>query len=163
MNRNLLSLAGLVIAIFSFTVGSSPAEARHCGRQRNRCCQQNGNNGWQQNSYSSYRQNRSWGNNCGQSSNCGYQQSFNSGSQQCGTNGCQQASFSTTTQYGNDNMANNGYAPNTAPPAVLNQSGISNTQPAPAPPVPVETPNQATVNSTPSAAPAKTTAPVPAT
>ena len=91
MNRKLLSLAGLVIAIFSFTVGSDQAEARHCGRQRNRCCQQNGNYGYQQNSYSGYRQNRNWGsncgNNCGQSGNCGYQQSFNNGSQQCGNNG----------------------------------------------------------------------------
>jgi hypothetical protein len=62
MNRKLISLAGVVVAVLSFTVGSTDAEARHC-RHRSRCCQrsciqqacntgcqQNANNGYQQTS-----------------------------------------------------------------------------------------------------------------
>ncbi len=47
MSRKLFSLAGLFIAVVGFTFGSNDAEARHCGRQRNRCCQQTSNFGYQ--------------------------------------------------------------------------------------------------------------------
>ena len=57
MTRKLFSLAGVLIAVFSFTVGGADVEARHCRGQKNRCCQQNGNNGCQQNANSGCRNN----------------------------------------------------------------------------------------------------------
>lgn len=62
MNRKLISLAGVLVAVVSFTVGSTDAEARHC-RHRSRCCQ------------------RSF-----------IQQPCNSGCQQNASNGCQPTS-----------------------------------------------------------------------
>ena len=47
---NLFSLAGVLVAVFSFTVGGTDVEARHCRSHRNRCCQHQGHNGYQQNS-----------------------------------------------------------------------------------------------------------------
>jgi hypothetical protein len=37
MTRKLISLAGVLVAVVGFTVGSTDAEARHC-RHRSRCC-----------------------------------------------------------------------------------------------------------------------------
>ncbi|MEK6258560.1 MAG: hypothetical protein AABP62_08050, partial [Planctomycetota bacterium] len=67
MNRKLISLAGVLVAVVGFTVGSTDAEARHC-RHRSRCCQQS----------------------CAQQS-CG-QQSCNTGCQPNANNGYQQTS-----------------------------------------------------------------------
>lgn len=50
MNRKLVSLAGVLVAVFSFAVGSTDVEARHCRSHRNRCCQQQRHTGYQQNS-----------------------------------------------------------------------------------------------------------------
>ena len=47
MNRKLFSLAGVLVAVFSFTVASSDVEARHCRSHRNRCCQQQCHTGCQ--------------------------------------------------------------------------------------------------------------------
>ena len=52
MSRKLFSLAGIFVAVVGFTVGSHDAEARHGGRQRNRCCQQTNNVGCQQSGFS---------------------------------------------------------------------------------------------------------------
>ncbi len=60
MNRNLISFVGLLVAVFSFTVGSTDAEARY-GMRRNRCGQQN--SGYQQ---AGIAQNQNWGSGCGQ-------------------------------------------------------------------------------------------------
>ena len=38
MTRKMISLAGVVVAVFSFTIGSTDVEARCC-RHRSRCCQ----------------------------------------------------------------------------------------------------------------------------
>ena len=62
MNRNLISLAGLLIAVASFTVVSTDAEA---GLRRGRCCQ---NSGYQQRGFG-FGQNRNWGSGCGQINN----------------------------------------------------------------------------------------------
>ena len=81
MTRKLFSLAGVLIAVFSFTVGSTDAEARHCGRQRGRCCQQTAC--------------QSTGNfGCGQRVNCGSGcgQVRSIGCQQMSHQGCQQQS-----------------------------------------------------------------------
>lgn len=66
MNRKLFSLAGVLIAVFSFTVGGADVEARHCRGQRNRCCQQRVNTCCQQNGNYGY-------------GNAGYQQTSNYG------------------------------------------------------------------------------------
>ena len=84
MNRNLISLASLLLVAFSFTVGSTDAEAR-CGIRRNRCCQSNGyQQGGYQNGYNGYG--RSRGACCGQGN----------GYQQAGNWGCQQSRVMTT-------------------------------------------------------------------
>ena len=77
MSRKMISLAGVVIAVLSFTVGGSDAEARHCRSQRNRCCQQNGNYGYQQNANVGFRNNGTNGSCCQQTGNIGYQQTTN--------------------------------------------------------------------------------------
>ncbi|HEV3196803.1 MAG TPA: hypothetical protein VGZ73_02825 [Bryobacteraceae bacterium] len=64
-----LSMAGVLVAVFSFTFGSADAQARQCrGQRRDRCCQQNNQN-------------------CQQTSNC----------QQTGNTGCQQTACSAST------------------------------------------------------------------
>ena len=82
MNRKLISLAGVLVAVVGFTVGSTDAEARHC-RHRSRCCQQ------------SFSQQSCGQQSCGQQScgqrSCG-QQSCNSGCQANANNGYQQTS-----------------------------------------------------------------------
>lgn len=77
MTRKLFSLAGVLVAVFSFTVGSTDVEARHCRGQRTRCCQQSGNNGFQQNANYGFRNNSMTGNCCQQTGNNGYQQTSN--------------------------------------------------------------------------------------
>ena len=70
MNRKLFSLAGALVAVFSFTVGGADVEARHCGgRQRSHCCQQTRHCGHQRNANQC----------CGNSGNAGYQQTSNYG------------------------------------------------------------------------------------
>ena len=77
MSRKMIALAGVVIAVLSFTVGGSDAEARHCRSQRNRCCQQNGHYGHQQHAHYGFRSNGTNGSCCLQSGNNGYQQTTN--------------------------------------------------------------------------------------
>lgn len=93
MTRKLFSLAGVLVAVFSFTVGSSDVEARHCRSQRNRCC----NNG---NQYANRGYQNQVGNGqcCQQSGSNGYQQNTNygyrnDGFQQAGNNGQGQATY----------------------------------------------------------------------
>lgn len=80
MTRKLFSLAGVLIAVFSFTVGGADVEARHCRGQRNRCCQQNANYG------------NSNGSCCQQNGNNGYQQNANYGYRNNGNQSYQQTS-----------------------------------------------------------------------
>lgn len=75
MTRKLISLAGVLVAVFSVTVGSTDAEARHCRTHRTRCCrqpvvQQSCNIGCQQTANFGCRTNGCNGNN-------GYQQTSN--------------------------------------------------------------------------------------
>ena len=69
MSRKLFSLAGVFVAVVGFTFGSNDAEARHCGRQRNRCCQQSNNVGYQRAGYSGCNQGCNNGMAYGQASN----------------------------------------------------------------------------------------------
>lgn len=110
MNRKMFSLAGVLVAALSLTVGSSDAEARCCRVQRNRCCQQNGNVGHHNSGFRN-------------SGNCGIQQNCNTG---CGNNGYQQ-----TSNYGPGQMT---YG--TSGTATVNQP----TPPVEAPPVPATAP-----------------------
>ncbi len=77
MTRKMISLAGVVIAALSFTVGGSDVEARHCRTHRNHCCRQSVSNGCQQNANFGFRNNGTNGNCCQQSGNNGYQQTSN--------------------------------------------------------------------------------------
>lgn len=77
MNRNLFSLAGVLVAVFSFTVGSSDVEARHCRSHRNRCCQQQGHNGYQHHVNHGHHSQGGNGQCCQQTGNNGYQQTTN--------------------------------------------------------------------------------------
>ena len=79
MTRKLISLAGVLVAVFSVTVGSTDAEARHCRTLRTRCCrqpvmQQSCNTGCQQTANFGGRTN---GCNTGCNGNIGYQQTSN--------------------------------------------------------------------------------------
>ena len=75
MSRNFFSMTGLCVALFGFALGGSDAEARHCGRQRPRCCQQSGNFGYRPlgtyapnyNDGSVYQQTNNWN---GQQTSC---------------------------------------------------------------------------------------------
>jgi hypothetical protein len=69
----------VLIAVVSFTVGSTDAEARHCGRQRNRCCQQTA---YQSTGNFGCGQRGNWGVGCGQVQNSGCQQMSNQGCRQ---------------------------------------------------------------------------------
>ncbi len=68
MTRKLISLAGVLVAMVGFIVGSTDAEARHC-RNRGRCCQRTFNQ-----------------------QPCNQQQACNSGCQPNAGNGYQQTS-----------------------------------------------------------------------
>ena len=61
MTRKLFSLAGVLVAVFSFTVGGADVEARHCRGHRHRCCQQFSNNGCQPNANNGYQQTSNYG------------------------------------------------------------------------------------------------------
>ena len=74
MSRKMISLAGVVIAVLSFTVGGSEAEARHCRSQRSRCCHQHVSCCDHQHTQVGFRNNGTNGSCCQQS---GYQQTAN--------------------------------------------------------------------------------------
>ena len=156
MNRKVFSLFGVLITVFSFTVGGDDAEARNWGWQGNNCCQQAGNFGWQQNGY---RQGRRFGNGCGQSGNCGYQQSYNYVSQQGGNNCCQQVSYSSCQQTVN-------FAPTTtaccSSQSGVIQTGMTNGQPTPVSPAVADNSAHPPANApAPPIEPAKSPAPAP--
>lgn len=93
MTRKMFSLAGVLVAVFSFTVGGADVEARHCRSHRNRCC----HNGYQQANYG-YHNHGGNGQCCQQSGHNGYQQNTNYGYrndrfQQAGNNGHGQATY----------------------------------------------------------------------
>lgn len=97
MNRNLITLAGLFVAVACFSLGSNDAEAR-CGR-RTRCCQ---NNGYRQAGNYGYRNNRNCGTGCGQATNCCQQpQMMATG---CGTT--QMTGYAPQTGYANQPVVN---------------------------------------------------------
>ena len=94
MTRKLISLAAVLVA---FAVGTNDAEARLCGRVRNRCCYQNYNR-----SYNNC--NNGWQRNAG----CGMQQGCNVAVNQP----CCNASTNQATYYnGSPNAANAPVAP----------------------------------------------------
>lgn len=83
MTRKMISLAGVVVALFAFTVGSTDAEARH-GRNRGRCCQRSCNQqfcnrGCQQQSFNNGYQSQGCNSGCQANANNGYQQTSNYG------------------------------------------------------------------------------------
>lgn len=93
MTRKMFSLAGVLVAVFSFTVGGTDVEARHCRSHRNHCF----HNGYQQSNYG-YHNYGGNGQCCQQSGNHGYQQNTNygyrnDGIQQAGNNGYGQATY----------------------------------------------------------------------
>ncbi len=75
MTRKLISLAGMLVAVCSFTVGSTDAEARHCRTLRTRCCRQQSFQ--QQSCNTGCRQTANIGCNSGCNGNNGYQQTSN--------------------------------------------------------------------------------------
>ena len=112
MTRKLFSLAGVLVAVFSFTVGSADVEARHCRGQRNRCCQQNDNNGYQRNA------NYGQGNSC-----CGNNSYGSNGNSGYGNNGYGNAGYQQTSNYGpgQATYGNAGVAIDTSQPAAAVQ------------------------------------------
>lgn len=108
MTRKLISLAAVLVA---FAVGTNDAEARHCGRVRNRCCYQNSNRGY--NNCNNY--NSGWQRNAG----CGTQQGCNVAVSQP----CCNATTNQATYYNGSPNATNAAVPPMAP----------STAPAPAP------------------------------
>ena len=74
MTRKLISLAGVLVAVCSFTVGSTDAEARHCRTLRTHCCRQPV---MQQSCNTGCRQTANIGCNNGCNGNIGHQQTSN--------------------------------------------------------------------------------------
>lgn len=103
MNRRMVSLAGVLVAVFGLTFGGSDAEARCC-RQRIRCCQQPRNFGCQTTGISNCGQNPNWGRGCGLVRNNGCQQSR-----------CNTVATACCTPQSGGYITQPGYAP--APPA----------------------------------------------
>ena len=101
MTRKLISLAGVLVAVCSFTVGSTDAEARHCRTFRTRFCRQPCHQ-------QSFNQ---------QSCNTGCQQAANIGGCNTGCNGNQQTSNYAPGQvtYGTPGVAGEGGQPAPAP------------------------------------------------
>lgn len=101
MTRKMISLAGVLVAVFSFTVGSDDAEARHGRGRRHRCCQQQCHTGYQHHVNQGYHNQGGNGQCCQQSGGNGYQQNTNygyrnDGQQQAGQYGHGQATYGTT-------------------------------------------------------------------
>ena len=92
MTRKMISLAGVAIALLSFTVGGSDVEARHGRGRRNCCCQQFGNNGYQQ--HANYGSGYSQGNSGGYG--YGYGNSGSYGNQHTSNYGSGQAAYGTS-------------------------------------------------------------------
>jgi len=165
MNRKLFSVVGAFVAIYALTVGCPDVEARNCGWQRNRCCQQSGNFGCQQNCNGGYRQGRLFGNGFyngngwGQTGNCGCQPMYNNVSQQAGNNCCQQVSYSSCQQSGN--CAPTTTACCSSQYGVI-QTGMTNGQPSLVPPAVTGNPAPPPATSpAPPIEPAKSPAPAP--
>lgn len=94
MTRKMFSLAGVLVAVFSFTVGGADVEARHCRSHRNHRCCSNGH----QHANHVYQNQGGNGQCCQQSGNNAYQQNTNygyrnDGLQQAGNNGHGQATY----------------------------------------------------------------------
>ena len=86
MSRNFFSMTGICVALVGFAIGSSDAEARHCGRQRARCYQQSGNFGY-----------RNWG-------NSSYAPNYNDGSVYAQTNTWNGSQAGCCTSQSNGNV-----------------------------------------------------------